>query len=377
MLSWSVMASMVGCTITMYLFVRYAVMLGLSWWISVPLFIFLILIGCTQPLTTYAFEEPLGKFYPFYRYTIYFLFIGCVILMCLTLAADALWFVAYKLKWLSMMPVEKGVCAKFHIGLLLTALALTVYALYAGIKVPDIRETTIVSDKIKRDRKVVVLSDIHIHRVVNPDKVRRIVERVNALEPDVILLVGDIVDDDMPRIAETVGLLKDLKAKEGVYFVSGNHEFYAGYRDSLVTMQKFGFKTLENDGENLGDLFVAGIPDPRTAWRVGLLLRPDVALREATDKQFRILMSHTPINFGKDNNFDLAVSGHTHGGQIFPFHLLVSWVNKYLSGLYDIGNNAQIYVSNGAGQWGPQMRLLAPSEISLIHLTSQPTKGEK
>lgn len=103
------------------------------------------------------------------------------------------------------------------------------------------------------------------------------------------------------------------------------------------------------------------------------MFKPDTALAKARDNQFSILMSHTPADFGKDNP-DLIVSGHTHGGQIFPFHILSAWHNKYLAGLYNIGNGSQIYVSRGAGQWGPQMRLLAPSEITLINLTSKKQK---
>ena len=81
-------------------------------------------------------------------------------------------------------------------------------------------------------------------------------------------------------------------------------------------------------------------------------------------------MSHTPVDFGKDNIFDLEVSGHTHGGQIFPFHVLAKLHNRYLAGLYQMENGAQIYVTRGAGQWGPQMRFLAPSEITVIRLAS-------
>ena len=86
-------------------------------------------------------------------------------------------------------------------------------------------------------------------------------------------------------------------------------------------------------------------------------------------------MSHTPADFGKENLFDLEVSGHTHGGQIFPFHIPAKLKNKYLAGKYRMENGAEIYVTRGAGQWGPQMRLLAPSEITVLIL--KPEKEEK
>lgn len=374
MFSWSVMASMVGCTVTMYLFVRYVLMSALSWPVTIILLFVLLLIGCVQPLSSYGFEEIFGKYYPLYRYIIYFLFVGCVILAVLTLTTDALWFIAYKTGLINCSSFSKDICVKVNWGLIIAALMLSLYALYEGTRIPNIKEVDIYSDKITVDKKIVVLSDIHIHRVISPSKIAQIVERTNELNPDIIILAGDVVDDSMKKIGEIVDLLGGLKAKEGVYFVSGNHEFYAGYRDSLTALKKLGFKQIENSGVDLGDVYLAGIPDWRTAQRIGLLIRLDAAFANAKAQQFKILASHTPVNFGEENNFDLQLSGHTHGGQIFPFHVLSSWHNKYLAGLYNVENEAKIYVSRGAGQWGPQMRLLAPSEITLIKL--KPKRGE-
>ena len=374
MFSWSVMASMVGCTITMYLFIRYVLMSSLSWPVAIILLFVLLLIGCVQPLSSYGFEEILGQYYPFYRYMIYFLFVACVILAGLTLVCDSLWFVAYKTGLVNYTSVSKDVCTKVNLILIATALVLAFYALYEGTKVPNVKELDISSAKITKNKKIVVLSDIHIHRVISKNKVKEIVERTNQLEPDVVILAGDVVDDNINKIGDIVDLLGGLRAKDGVYFVSGNHEFYAGYRDSLLALKKLGFRQIENSGVDLGDIYLAGIPDWRTARRIGLLIRLDAALAKAKPNQFKILASHTPANFGNENNFDLQVAGHTHGGQIFPFHILSAWHNKYLAGLYDIENDAQIYVSRGACQWGPQMRLLAPSEITLIKL--KPKKGE-
>lgn len=350
-------------------------MSSLSWPIAIILLFVLLLIGCVQPLSSYGFENILGKYYPLYRYIIYFLFVGCVILAGLTLVCDSLWFVAYKTGIINCSSFSPSVCIKVNWGLIILALIINTYALYEGTRTPNVKELEIYSDKITTDKKIVVLSDIHIHRVIAKDKIAQIVERTNKLKPDIIILAGDVVDDNIRKIGEIVDLLGELKAKNGVYFASGNHEFYAGYRDSLIALKKLGFKQIENSGVDLSDIYLAGIPDWRTAQRIGLLISLDAAFAKAKPNQFKILTSHTPINFGEENNFDLQVSGHTHGGQIFPFHILSSWHNKYLAGLYDIENNAQIYVSRGAGQWGPQMRLLAPSEITLINL--KPKRGEQ
>ena len=371
MIPWSIMTALVGCSITFYLFIRYVLLLHLSPVATGILLIMFLIMGCFPLLAYYSFEQFLGKYYPLWRYTMYFVFIGCVILMVLTMALDISGFIAYKAGWLTTPPFSHGFALRFNLITIIAALLITVYSLYEGMKVPAVKEVSIASEKITTDKKIALLTDIHIHRVINPDKVRKIVEHTNALEPDIILLAGDIIDDDMSRISDTAYLLKELKAKGGIYFVSGNHEFYAGYRDSLVTMKKLGFKTVENSGVDLGDIFVAGIPDWRTAYRIGLIVAPKTAFARAKPEQFRILLSHTPFNTGAGELFDLVVSGHTHGGQIFPFHILSALSNKYLSGLYTLDNGGQIYVSRGAGQWGPQMRFLAPSEITLINLTSK------
>lgn len=371
---WGLMTALVGCSITMYLYFRYVWLLSLSPLANFVFLVLFILAGLSPLFVTYKYEDTFGSFYPLYRYILYFIFISCVILLTLTLVLDTIWFVGYKLGWLECTSFSRDFCQRFNLLTIAAALIISGYSLYEGTKVPEVKEVEILSDKISQDKKIVLLTDIHIHRVISPEKVRQIVERTNALEPDIILLAGDIIDDDIGIVGETAALLKGLKAKDGIYFVSGNHEFYSGYRDSLVQMKKLGFKTIENSGVDLGDLFIAGIPDWRTSQRLGLIFDTQTAFAKAKPEQYKILMSHTPFDMGQDNHFDLVVSGHTHGGQIFPFHILSALHNKYLAGLYNIDNNAQIYVSRGAGQWGPQMRFLAPSEITLIKLISNSKK---
>lgn len=126
---------------------------------------------------------------------------------------------------------------------------------------------------------------------------------------------------------------------------------------------------MENSGAALQDqLYIAGIPDLFSAPAHKLSIDPAAAFQNAGPDRFRLLMSHTPADFGKENAFDLEVSGHTHGGQIFPFHIFTKLYNKYLAGLYEMENKAAIYVSRGSGQWGPQMRFLAPAEITILKL---------
>lgn len=341
----------------------------------------LVLIGCVPLLVSYNVENSLGCVFSIYRYTLYFVYISCVILFSLTIFRDIIWSVVYGVsKILRHDGIASPFCHSWLIKLnlisIVISLIVAISALHEGTKIPEVNTIEINSDKIKQAQTIAVLSDLHIHRVINPFKIKEIVEKVNAQNPDIILLNGDIIDDDVARVAPITALLKGLKAKNGIYFVTGNHEFYAGYKETVAELQNLGFTFLENNGQSINkQLYLAGIPDWFSAKGYGVNIDVDKAFKESQPQQYRLLMSHTPADFGIQNNFDLEVSGHTHGGQIFPFHILTKLYNKYLSGLYQMDSQAQIYVTNGAGQWGPQMRFLAPSEISVIKLNSN-TRSE-
>lgn len=373
----SVTTSFLGCLVTTYLFFRYTWILDLSILQRTMLLGVFLLIGCIPLFVSYNLEGVFGTFYPLYRYTLYYIFIGSIILFTLTLFVDAGWWTVAKIShWLgsNFLSWPRVGCWCYWSNLIVLSLAaiLTAYALIAGIKVPSVKTVEIFSDKIKQEQTIVLLTDLHIHRVIEADKINGIVERTNAQNPDIILLGGDILDDDIDKVSKITALLKGLKAKSGIYFVTGNHEFYAGYQQTVEELKKLGFFFLENEGGTVnGQIYLAGIPDTFAGQSYGKEVDLEKTFAGAKDGQFRLLMSHTPSDFKDKNNFDLEVAGHTHGGQIFPFHIF-SWIhNKYLSGLYNMSHNAQIYVSSGAGQWGPQMRFLAPSEITVIKLKPQ------
>lgn len=374
MISCSVTTSFLGCLVTIYLFFRYVFRLDIAPAPKALLFILFFLAGCIPLFVSYRLENILGAAYPYYRYALYFIYIACIILFTLTICVDVFWLAASKTAKLAghasaFGPASKIWCSRAGIIAAVLAFAAAGSALYEGTKIPALKTVRISSEKIGQEKTVAVLSDLHIHRTISPEKIKGIIEKTNAQNPDVILLAGDIIDDDVVKVSGITSLLKDLKAKDGIYFVTGNHEFYAGYGETVEAMKRLGFTFLENNGLNIdGQFYLAGIPDLFSAKGHGLRIDVEKAFAESPEGQYRILMSHTPADFGIDNNFDLEVSGHTHGGQIFPFHIFAKLYNKYLSGLYDMANNARIYVSNGAGQWGPQMRFLAPSEITIIKL---------
>lgn len=375
------LTSVLGCFVTGILFIRYVAVWQIPLRQKSVMFAVFMAAGCGLRLTGYELESFFGEWFGLYRYTVYFIFIFCIILFVLTVFRDIAWGIIYgagKLfrRFAVVSPRDEKWLFRLNVATLIVGFLCTASAFYEGVKTPAVKVVEIASPKIKQEYKIAVLSDLHIHRVLYPWKILCTVIETNKQKPDVILMTGDVVDDKVLKVGKMIKRLGTLHAKRGIFFVSGNHEFYAGYEDSLREMNALGFNVVENRGVSVADdLFVGGIPDFRSAKRYGLTVNPDGAFKEARSGQFRILMSHSPVDFKEKNVFDLQVSGHTHGGQIFPFHFIVKAFNKYLAGLYDMENGAKIYVSRGAGQWGPQMRFLAPSEITILKLV--PQKADK
>ena len=307
--------------------------------------------------------------------TVYFLF-----LISIGIVLDLAWRILQFISWIckrdwfekfTQFFVTRNVnSVKVVVAVAFFSLLLSFYAAYEGAKIPPIKEVIIYSQKITEKQKVVLLSDLHISREIPDEKINKIIQRVNALKPDLIILSGDILDDEISTLTSKAKLLADLKAKSGVYFVLGNHEIYFGREyQSKKLLRAQNLILLENSGiEANAQIYVGGIPDSFSRRVHGHSIDLQRTFANSREGQFRILVSHTPRNFYAKTNFDLELAGHTHGGQIFPFFFMVYFLNDFFAGLYDMANGAKIYVSRGTGQWGPQMRLFAPSEITLIKL---------
>jgi predicted MPP superfamily phosphohydrolase len=185
------------------------------------------------------------------------------------------------------------------------------------------------------------------------------------------VFTGDIVDDDTFYIQEHLDALQNLSSPYGTYASIGNHEFYNGLSSWMYEYQRRGINLLLNQGVTVeNNIFIAGVPDAFTATsNPSLNINFTQTLSGSSRDQYRVLLSHNPeiANSISSYNFQMMLSGHTHGGQLFPFHVFVKKSNQYLSGEYDV-NGIKLYVSNGAGTWGPSMRLFAPSEITVIDL---------
>lgn len=304
----------------------------------------------------------------------YFLFGFAFLLLMLLLFRDFIWAVSYGLAKLSgqasagWSPMNTAALTKANLITLALALLLSLYALYEGVKTPRVREIVIETSKTDREIKILQINDMHIDRSKPVKWFAGMVDLANAQEADLIVLPGDIIDDRMEAVLPQAGELKRLKSRYGVYFSPGNHEFYNGLVEIQWYLQKAGFVWLSENGRNVEGLplYIAGMPDgPRQQMQTQY---PHL-LRGADPEAYKILLAHNPAKARAylGRGFDLQLSAHTHGGQIFPFHLPVRLANNFLSGLYELPEG-KLYISRGAGYWGPPMRLLAPSDMTLIRL---------
>ncbi len=225
-----------------------------------------------------------------------------------------------------------------------------------------------------RGLRIVQLTDVHIGPTIDRDFVRRLVEQTNALRPDVIALTGDLIDGTVAQLEDYVAPLADLRAEHGVFFVTGNHEYYWGAEEWLAHLSTLGIRALRNERATIfhrGALLdIAGVHDWSSA-RTRTNHRPDLARALAGRDPTRpvILLAHQPraIDEAADRGVSLQLSGHTHGGQLFPWTYLVRLQQPYVSGLHD-HRGTKIYVSMGTGYWGPPMRLGTTAEVTLIEL---------
>jgi uncharacterized protein len=221
--------------------------------------------------------------------------------------------------------------------------------------------------------RIAQLTDLHIGPTLGKEWLRDVVNHTNAANPDLIVITGDLVDGSVETLREQTAPLADLKAKHGVFFVTGNHEYYSGVDEWIAELTRLGIKVLRNEhvaigGEDGFDL--AGVDD-WSSKRFGNGHGPDLerALAGRDASRELVLLAHQPkqIHEAAAKGVGLQLSGHTHGGQIFPWGLFVRIDQPYVAGL-DRLEDTMIYVSRGTGFWGPPMRVGAPSEISLLEL---------
>lgn len=250
-------------------------------------------------------------------------------------------------------------------------------ALYDGLKRVAVREVEVTLARLPRALDgftIVQLTDIHVGgQTLNRGFIEEIVATTNGLGPHLVAITGDLVDGSVEDLAEHVAPLAELRAPHGVFFVTGNHEYYSGVDRWLAHLPSLGIRCLRNERVVIGDgdasFDLAGIDDHNAKGFPGH--GPDLPRAVAGRDPARelVLMAHQPraIRRAEAAGVGLQISGHTHGGQIWPWNWMVRLQQPYVAGLYRHGRT-QVYVSRGTGYWGPPMRLGAPAEITRIRL---------
>lgn len=219
------------------------------------------------------------------------------------------------------------------------------------------------------------ISDLHVGPTIKRDYVDAIVDAVNALGADAIAITGDLVDGSVPQLAEHTQPLSRLSARHGVYFVTGNHEYYSGVHAWIAELQRLGIRVLMNEHVVLrrdgAAVVLAGVSDYSAHhFDPSQISDPGRAISGVpADAAVKVLLAHQPRSAfaAAEHAFDVQLSGHTHGGQFLPWNFFVPMQQPFTAGLHR-HRNLWVYTSRGTGYWGPPKRLGAPSEITYVRL---------
>jgi predicted MPP superfamily phosphohydrolase len=244
-------------------------------------------------------------------------------------------------------------------------------------RLAEVREVDVPIEGLAADLdgfRIVQVSDVHVGPTIKRDYLQAVVDTVNTLDADLIAFTGDMVDGFVEDMRDDVSPIREFEARHGAFFVTGNHEYYWDGPAWCDEVERCGMHVLNNAHRvvDVGNarLVVGGVTDYRAGARVeGHASDPHRAIEGAPEADFRLLLAHQPKSVWEaaKAGFDLQLSGHTHGGQFWPWSLFVGLAHPFFRGLNDY-EDMKIYVSSGTGYWGPPMRLGVPSEITQLTL---------
>lgn len=336
---------------------------------------------------------------------------GAVLAACFRLFPKGFWIREDRAPWAMLLPwLAAGffswllvLTAARDLSLLVSALALSAHAHQSWIRVSAIGVMVLtpaitlagfymarrVAPVVKVDVRlaglakelegftIAQISDIHVGETIKRNFVDAIVDRVNLLRADMVAITGDLVDGSVPDLAQHTEPLSRLESRHGTYVVTGNHEYYSGADEWIAELRRLGTRVLMNEHVVLDHdgaaLTVAGVTD-YSAHHFDPSHRsdPHAAVRGAPGQALKVLLAHQPrsARFAEAAGCHLQLSGHTHGGQFWPWNFLVRLQQPFTAGLNRLGR-MWVYTSRGTGYWGPPMRFWIPSEITLIRLVGE------
>ncbi|UVS82414.1 metallophosphoesterase [Actinokineospora sp. UTMC 2448] len=255
------------------------------------------------------------------------------------------------------------------------ASGITATGVVSALSAPEVRRLTVPIRRLDpafSGFRIAVVSDIHLGPLLGRGHTERLVRMINEADADLVAMVGDLADGTVAELGHAAEPLRDLVSREGTFFVTGNHEYYSGHQQWVTELERLGLHYLHNTRTTLtrggGRLDLAGIPDV-----TGQAFDDDpdlpAALAGRDGAAPVVLMAHQPVQVASaaEAGVDLQLSGHTHGGQLYPFHHIVALAQPAVSGLSKV-DDTWLYVTNGAGFWGPPVRVGAPPDISILEL---------
>ncbi|QIQ03055.1 metallophosphoesterase [Streptomyces liangshanensis] len=260
-------------------------------------------------------------------------------------------------------------------GAVATAAAATVgYGTYGVLRGPRVKRVTVPLAKLPRAAhgyRIAVVSDIHLGPILGRAHTQRIVDTINSTRPDLIAVVGDLVDGSVEDLGPAAVPLAGLEARHGAFFVTGNHEYFSGAQEWVDHVRELGLRPLVNERVEIAGFDLAGVNDIAGESEGD---GPDFAkaLGDRDRGRASVLLAHQPIviHDAVRHGVDLQLSGHTHGGQLWPGNYFAELANPTVAGLERYGDT-QLYVTRGAGAWGPPVRVGAPSDITVVELASR------
>ncbi len=324
-------------------------------------------------------HSPVGDALAFFAWC----WMGVALYLGLALAASRLLF--HFVQWrkrrrgaLPLSPERRTFLARAAVaGAGAVAASVSSYGVWQAFQPPDVREVAVKLPGLPRTLdgfRIVQMSDLHLGDILGRPFLEELVRRCNALRPDLVAVTGDLVDGTVAHLAPAVAALQGLTSRHGTYFITGNHEYYAGDVEWAAALTGMGIEVLRNRWVSLGDaggrLDLVGVDDygQRDAPH-GRGYNLDKALLGRDAGTPAVLLAHQPrgVEEALARGIGLQLSGHTHGGQMFPVTLLVDATYRYSAGLYPVGAG-HVYVSRGTGFWGPPMRIGSPPEITSVTL---------
>ena len=238
-----------------------------------------------------------------------------------------------------------------------------------------VERVSIKSSKIPKGAgsiRIAQISDLHIGLIITEGRVKKVLDVINKEQPDMLVSTGDLVDGQAPALDGISGLFKDIKPRLGKYAVTGNHEYFAGLDHALEFTGKAGFVVLRGAGATVsGVINIAGVDDMRGSSFDDYRGEDERSLLKGLpEDRFTQLLKHRPVIDERSVGlFDLQLSGHTHGGQIFPFGLAVRYFFPHMRGLAEPAEGSRLYTNRGTGTWGPPFRFLSPPEVTIFEIS--------